>query len=55
MQAGVGEVILGTLEGFGNIADGVINSFTGDQYGVNPYTLQIRRIKELIKIISRTE
>lgn len=48
MQAGVGEVILGTLEGFGNIADGVINSFTGDQYGVNPYTQFMREAKESI-------
>ena len=38
MQAGVGEVVLGTLEGFGDIFDGIVNTFTGDQYGVNPYT-----------------
>lgn len=48
MQAGVGEVILGTFEGFGNIVDGVINSFTGDQYGVNPYTQFMHEAKESI-------
>lgn len=46
IQAGVGEVILGTLEGFGNIADGVINSFTGDNYGKNPYTKYMSQVKE---------
>lgn len=46
MQAGVGEVVLGTLEGFGNIADGVINSFTGDNYGKNPYTEYMSQVKE---------
>ena len=49
MQAGVGEVILGTLEGFGNIADGVINTFTGDNYGVNPYTAFMHEAKENLK------
>lgn len=49
MQAGVGEVILGTLEGFGNIADGVINTFTGDNYGVNPYTEFMHEAKENLK------
>lgn len=49
MQAGVGEVILGTLEGFGNIADGIINSFTGDNYGVNPYTQFMTEAKENLK------
>lgn len=49
MQAGVGEVILGTLEGFGNIADGIINTFTGDQYGVNPYTQIMAEAKEKLK------
>lgn len=38
MQAGVGEVVLGTLEGFGDIFDGIVNTFTRNQYGVNPYT-----------------
>ena len=49
MQAGVREVILGTLEGFGNIADGVINTFTGDNYGVNPYTEFMHEAKENLK------
>lgn len=49
MQAGVGEVIIGTLEGFGNIADGVINSFTGDNYGINPYTQFMTEAKENLK------
>ena len=49
MQAGVGEVILGTLEGFGNIADGIINTFTGDNYGVNPYTEFMHEAKENLK------
>lgn len=49
MQAGVGEVILGTLEGLGNIADGVINTFTGDNYGVNPYTEFMHEAKENLK------
>ena len=38
VQAGLGEVVVGTLEGFGNIADGIINTFTGDNYGQNPWT-----------------
>lgn len=38
MQAGVGEVLVGTFEGFGNIADGIINTFTRDNYGQNPWT-----------------
>lgn len=38
IQAGLGEVVVGTLEGFGNIADGIINTFTGDNYGQNPWT-----------------
>lgn len=46
MQAGVGEIILGTLEGFGNIADGVINSFTGDNYDKNAYTEFMHEAKE---------
>ena len=46
MQAGVGEIILGTLEGFGNIADGVINTFTGDNYGKNAYTELMSEAKE---------
>lgn len=49
MQAGVGEVVLGTLEGFGNIADGIINTFTGDNYGVNPYTKLMAEAKENLK------
>lgn len=49
MQAGVGEVVLGTLEGFGNIADGIINTFTGDNYGVNPYTQFMAEAKENLK------
>lgn len=38
VQAGLGEVVVGTLEGFGNIVDGIINTFTGDVYGQNPWT-----------------
>lgn len=38
VQAGLGEVVVGTLEGFGNIADGIINTFTRDAYGQNPWT-----------------
>ena len=38
VQAGLGEVVVGTLEGFGNIVDGIINTFTGDNYGQNPWT-----------------
>lgn len=49
MQAAVGEIILGTLEGFGNIADGIINTFTGDNYGVNPYTKFMADAKENLK------
>ena len=49
MQAGIGEVVLGTLEGFGNIADGIINTFTGDNYGVNPYTEFMHEAKENLK------
>ena len=49
VQAGVGEVVLGILEGFGNIADGIINSFTGDNYGKNPYTQFMTEAKENLK------
>ena len=49
MQAGIGEVILGTLEGFGNIADGIINTFTGDNYGKNAYTQFMTEAKENLK------
>ena len=49
LQAGVGEVVLGTLEGFGNIADGVINTFTKDNYAVNPYTQFMSEAKENLK------
>lgn len=49
MQAGVGEVVLGSLEGFGNIADGIINTFTGDNYGINPYTKFMTEAKENLK------
>ncbi len=49
MQAGVGEVVLGSLEGFGNIADGIINTFTGDNYGVNPYTQFMTEARENLK------
>lgn len=49
MQAGVGEMILGTLEGFGNIADGIINTFTGDNYNRNPYTKFMADAKENLK------
>lgn len=49
VQAGAGEVVLGTLEGFGNIADGIINTFTGDNYGVNPYTQYMTEAKENLK------
>ena len=49
MQAAVGEIVLGTLEGFGNIADGIINTFTGDNYGVNPYTKFMADAKENLK------
>lgn len=48
-QAVVGEVTLGTLEGVGNIADGIINIFTGDQYNVNPYTEAMTNAKESLK------
>lgn len=37
MQAGVGEVVLGSLAGFGNIVDGIASIFT-DEYKANPYT-----------------
>ena len=49
VQAGVGEVLLGTLEGFGNIADGIINSITGSNYGKNPYTAFMEDAKNKLK------
>lgn len=49
LQAGIGEILLGTLEGFGDIADGIINTFTGDQYGVNPYTRFMKDARESLK------
>lgn len=49
VQAGVGEVILGTFEGFGNIADGIINAITGSNYGKNPYTAFMEDAKNKLK------
>lgn len=49
VQAGVGEVIIGTLEGFGNIADGIINAFTGEQYDKNPYTKYMEDIHNKLR------
>lgn len=46
MKAGIGEIVLGTLEGFGNILDGVINTFTGDAYDINPYTRYMSQLKK---------
>ena len=49
MQAGVGEIILGTLEGFGNIYDGIANTFTGNNYDRNAYTKLMTDAKESLK------
>lgn len=49
MQAGVGEVLLGTMENIGNIFDGVANLITGDFYNVNPYTKFMQEAKENLK------
>lgn len=38
IRTGLGEVAMGTLAGFGNIADGLINWYTGDNYYQNPWT-----------------
>ncbi len=46
MQAGVGEIVLGTLEGFGNIVDGIANTFTDTGYEANPYTQYMHELKE---------
>ena len=50
MQAGVGEVILGSLEGFGNIWDGAINLFSGgDNYERSAWTEFWEKQKEDLK------
>lgn len=50
MQAGVGEVILGSLEGFGNIWDGAINLFSGgDNYDRSAWTEYWEKQKENLK------
>ena len=38
VKAGLGEVVLGSLTGFGNIVDGFINWGTEDNYYQNPWT-----------------
>ena len=46
VKAGLGEVVLGTLAGFGNIVDGFINWGTGDNYYQNPWTKFWNSLKE---------
>lgn len=46
MQAGVGEIVLGTLEGIGNIVDGIANTFTDTGYEANAYTQYMHELKE---------
>lgn len=46
VKAGLGEVILGTFAGFGNIVDGFINWGTGDNYYQNPWTKFWNGLKE---------
>lgn len=45
-KAAVGEFVLGSLEGFGDILNGIQNSITGNNYGSNPYTDYMRQLKE---------
>lgn len=49
MQAGVGEALIGTLEGFGNIAHGLVNFVTGNNYELDPITQGLHDAKENIK------
>lgn len=46
VKAGLGEVVLGSLAGFGNIVDGFINWGTGDNYYQNPWTKFWNGLKE---------
>lgn len=46
VKAGLGEVVLGTLAGFGNIVDGFINWRTEDNYYQNPWTKFWNGLKE---------
>lgn len=48
MQAAVGEVVLGTLEGFGNIWDGAKYLITGE-YEENAWSKSFRELKEGLK------
>ena len=49
MQAGVGEAVIGTLEGFGNIAHGLTNLITGNDYELDPVTQGLHDAKENLK------
>lgn len=49
MQAGVGEALIGTLEGFGNIAHGLVNFVTGNNYELDPITQGLHDAKENLK------
>lgn len=49
MQAGVGEAIIGTLEGFGNIAHGLTNLITKNDYELDPITQGLHDAKENLK------
>ena len=46
VKAGLGEVVLGSLAGFGNIVDGFINWGTEDNYYQNPWTKFWTGLKE---------
>ena len=46
VKAGLGEVVLGSLAGFGNIVDGFINWGTEDNYYQNPWTKFFTGLKE---------
>lgn len=46
VKAGLGEVVIGSLAGFGNIVDGFINWGTEDNYYQNPWTKFWNGLKE---------
>lgn len=49
IQAGIGEIVLGIPEGFGNIFDGARHLFTGNDYTKSPWTLYFENKKEELK------
>lgn len=49
MQAGVGEIFLGTLEGLGNVFDGVANMLTDETWGESDWSRYFREARENLR------